>query len=124
MGGHEARSYWEHVGLMMLVASVLLAPAAWLLDVQISYATVKWACEHKTRVLLLAFPAGSLALVALSGWMAWSSWNTLRSVASGEGGRMEDRSYFLALAGLGLSAVFALLILTSVLPRVLLNPCE
>ncbi len=124
MGGHEARHYWEDTGLMMLIGAFLLAPFAWLLEMQISYAMTKWACENDRRDLILAMPIGSLALVTLAGWMAWSCWTKLRYSAEGEGGRMEDRSYFLALAGLAMSGIFALLILTALVPRYVLSPCE
>lgn len=124
MGGHAARTYWEHVGLTLLIGGFLLAPFAWLLDLQVSYAMVKWACENDRRDLLLLTPAGSLALIALATWMSWSCWTKLRDQAEEEGGRMEDRSYFLALAGLAMNAVFGLLILTSYVPRYFLSPCE
>ena len=41
MGGHAAQSYWEHVGLLMLIGGMLLGPFAWFVDLQISYAAVK-----------------------------------------------------------------------------------
>lgn len=124
MGGHEAQSYWEHVGLMMLIGGLLIGPAIWFVDLQVSYAAVKWACEHDRRGVILALPLASLAIVAGSTWMSWSSWMKLRGTASQQGAHIEDRSYFLALAGLGLNAVFALLILASFAPRYLLSPCE
>jgi hypothetical protein len=124
MGGHRARQYWEHIGLMMLMGSLLLAPAAWFLDLQVSYAMVKWTCDEDRKALLLLVPAFSLGLVGIAGWMAWSSWLKLRNEAVPAGGRMEDRSYFLAIAGLGTSALFALLILSSLVPRIMLSPCE
>lgn len=124
MGGHAARSHWEHAGLAMLIAGFLLPPFAWLLDLQVSYAMLKWTCEHDRRALILLMPLGSLALVALGAGLSWTCWRDLRGRAQGDGGRMEDRSYFLALAGLAMSAVFALLILTSITPRYLLSPCE
>jgi hypothetical protein len=124
MGGHAARSYWEDAGLMMVVGGMLIAPAAWFLDLQISYAIVKWACENDRRSVVMAMPLGSLAVVALGAWMSFSSWAKLRHTAIDEGAHMEDRSYFLALAGLGINAIFALLILTSIVPRYFLSPCE
>jgi hypothetical protein len=124
MGAHEARHYWEHAGLMMLVASFLLAPFAWLLDLQVSYSMVKWACENDRRWLILLMPAGSLGLIAAGTAMAWSCWTKLRDVGEPEGARMEDRSYFLAMAALAMNAIFALLILTSFAPRYFLSPCE
>jgi hypothetical protein len=124
MGGHAARSYWEHVGLAKLIGGVLLPPFAWLLDLQVSYATVKWACAADARTVLLLLPLGSLAILAAATWMSWSSWTRLRGEASLDGARVEDRSYFLALAGLAMSALFLLLILTSFAPRYFLSPCE
>lgn len=119
-----ATHYWDDAGLMKLIAALVLAPFAWLLDLQVSYAMVKWACEHDQRVLLLLIPIGSLALVALAAWLSGSSWTELRRQAREDGGQIEDRSYFLAIVGLALSAVFALLILTSLAPRYFLSPCE
>lgn len=123
MGGHEARGYWDDAGLMMLMGGLLIGPAAWFLDLQISYALVKWACATGHRAVLLAVPAASFAAICLAGWMSWTSWRKL-GVADRTGASVEDRSRFLALAGLGLNAVFALLVLTSLAPRILLTPCE
>jgi len=124
MGAHEARDYWEHVGLMMLIGSLLLAPFAWLLDMQVSYSMVKWACENDRRGTLLMLPFGSLALIALGTAMAWSCWTKLRADGRPAGARMVDRSYFLALAALAMNGIFGLLILTSFAPRYFLSPCE
>lgn len=124
MSSREARYYWGHKGLMLLMGGLLLAPLAWFLDLQISYATVKWACASGRRELMLLIPIGSLSLIAVAGAMSWSCWRKLRGEGRLEGGQMEDRSYFLALAGLAMSGVFALLVLTSLLPRYMLSPCE
>jgi hypothetical protein len=124
MGGHAARGYWEDVGLVKLMLGVLLPPFAWFVDLQTSYALVKWACEHGRRGLLLTLPVGSLAIVGTAMWLSWSCWTKLRDEGDEDGGRREDRSYLLAVAGLAMSAVFALLILTTYAPRYLLSPCE
>jgi len=124
MSAHEARDYWEDAGLVLLVGSFLLAPLAWLLDLEISYAMVKWACEHERRGVLLLVPLGSLAVIGIATTMAWSCWTKLRAGASQEGARLVDRSYFLALAALAMNAMFALLILVSLAPRYFLSPCE
>ena len=124
MGGHEARDYWEHVGLVMLMAGFFAGPAAWFLDLQISYAMVKWTCEHDLRWSLLPISLGSLLLVAGGSALSWTSFVKLRGEAAEDGARIVDRSYFLALGGLALNAIFGLLILTSLAPRLLLSPCE
>ena len=124
MGGYAATGYWEHVGLAKLLAGLLLPPFAWLLEMQVSYATVKWACAADARWVILLLPLGSIGLVALAAWLSWSCWTMLRGNAVLEGPRQEDRSYFLAISGLAMSALFLLLILTSYAPRYLLSPCE
>lgn len=120
----EHASFWDRQGLAMLMAGFVLAPFAWLLDMQISYSMVKWVCEHDRRGLLLALPVGSLAIIAVASWMSWSCLTRLPRDANGEGGRAIDRSYFIAVAGLALNALFGLLILTSFAPRLFLSPCE
>jgi hypothetical protein len=121
--GHESRRHWDDTGLLMVVSAVVLAPLAWFLDLQASYALVKWACRHERRDLLLMLPIASLSLSALAGWMSWSSWTKLRG-AGPLARSVEDRSYFLSIVGLGLAALFALLILASLVPRAVLNPCQ
>ena len=124
MGSDAARNYWDHAGLAKLVVGFLLPPFAWLLDLQVSYATVKWACAADAPSVLLLLPLGSISMIAFATWLSWSCWTTLRYEATPEGPRMQDRSYFLAVAGLAMSAVFLLLIVTSYAPRYFLSPCE
>jgi hypothetical protein len=118
------KPYSERVGLIPLIGGLVIPPLAWALDLQISYAAVKSLCEHDRGSLLLLIPVASLATVALGGWCSWTSLIKVRGSADEEGGSIEDRSYFLSLAGLGMTAVSALLILLAVVPRYYLSPCE
>lgn len=124
MGGHDARSYWEDRGLLLLIGSIVLPVLAWFADLQASYALVPWACRHNLRVALLLIPLGSLALVAVGAWMAWSCLRRLGGSVDARGGSMEARSYLLAILGLSTCAAFGLLILLSFVPRYVLSPCE
>jgi len=119
----EAQPYWEDWGAVLLLTGVLLPPTAWFLDLQVSYALVKWACAHDQRGVIVAAGLGSLALIASAAAMSWSCWKKVRSAARDGGGGMEDRSYMLALSGIGLSGFFALLVVTSMTTR-LLSPCQ
>jgi cytochrome c oxidase subunit 1 len=122
----NAYSYYMFLfgGVLLFGALVTNTGSAWLLDMQVSYSMVKWVCENDSRAILLAIPVASLALVAAAAWMAWSSCARLRRSANEEGSGPLDRSYFLALSGLGMSALFALLLLVSIVPRFVLSPCE
>ena len=124
MGGHAARDFWEGPGLIRLVGSFLLAPFAWLLDVQVSYSLVKWACTAERRDVLLLVPVGSLAVIAFATLLAWTCWTRLRGQADPDGARLVDRSYLLVMAAFAMNALFALLVVTSYAPRLFLSPCE
>jgi hypothetical protein len=100
------------------------APLAWFLDLQVSYASVKWVCEHDLRALQLLLPLASVALLGCGAALSWSAFNAVRERASEDGALLADRNYFLALGGLMMSALFALLIVNSYFGRVLLSPCE
>jgi hypothetical protein len=123
MAGTRAQPYWNDWGALLLVGGLLLAPAAWFLDLQASYALVKWVCAHDRRAAIVATGLGSLLLMVAGGAMSWRCWIRIRSGAHEDGGQSEDRSYVLALCGLGLSALFALLVVTSTATR-LLSPCR
>ncbi len=120
----QPHDYWEGTGLVVLLAGFLLGPAAWFLDLQASYALVKWACRHDLRGVLVAIPAASLLIAAAGFRLSWSSLTKLGGRVRPDGGSREDRSWFLAMGGLATSAIFGLLILIAFVPRLVLSPCE
>ena len=124
MGGEAARQYWDVIGLVKLLAGVFVGPAAWALNLEISYSLVKWACASETPQLLPLLSATALAMVAGGFGLSWQCWSQLRAGADPEGARVVDRSHFLAVTGLGLNALFALLILTSGALHFIISPCE
>jgi hypothetical protein len=123
MGGHEAQSYWEHRGLARLWFAVLCGPAAWAVNQLVGYALVKPLCAAGSGVALTAVATGALVVTAAGAWVAWSELERLRD-ADPKGGRQEDRSQLMAIAGLALNLLLALLILTAAIPPFLLSPCE
>ena len=124
MAGREAQDYWEDRGLVLLWASMLSGPVAFALNLQIGYALVKWACSREQEFLL---PLVAVLALALTGWGAWLGWQCLvkvRESANEEGGRVVDRSYFMAVVAIGLNILLALWVLTTMIPPVVLSPCE
>src|SRR4051812_46274117 len=112
MGGHEASTYWEDRGLLLLWLGVLSGPAAWALNQLIGYALVKPACAGNAGHMLALVSAGALAMVVAGGAMSWSCLTKLRQ-ADEKGGGRDDRSYFMAVAGLALNVLIGLLVLTA-----------
>jgi hypothetical protein len=106
-----------------LFGGLFLPPLAWLADLQVSYAAVRWTCQHNAAWVLLVVSAISFTAVISAGWLSWTGWKATRSDADETGERPMDRNYLLAVSGLSLSALFGLLIGASVIPRLLVSPC-
>ena len=123
MGGHAARGYWEHRGLMLLWFSLLVAPAAWALDQVISYAVMKPVCSADARLTLTAISAVAFALV-VAGALVGRACLVRAQGASNDGGRQVDRSYFMAVVAIALNVLIGLLIVFATIPQFVLSPCE
>lgn len=124
MGGHEARDYWEHRGLVLLWASMLAGPLAFALNLQVGYALVKWACSREQEFLLTLVAVLAFALTASGAWLGWTCLIKVRDAADEQGGRLVDRSYFMAVVAIGLNALLALWIVAATFPQIVLSPCE
>jgi hypothetical protein len=110
--------------IRMLWTGLLLAPVAFLANLEIGYALVPAACTARSTLPLHLVNAASLALALVGGLIAWRSWNTVGRVwPNGEAGPI-GRSRFLAALGVLLAAQFALVILAQWLAVFLLDPCQ
>jgi hypothetical protein len=110
--------------LVALWAAFLTGPVAWTFNQGAGYALMKPVCAGKATPLLWLVAAASLLLVAAGSWTAWHWIRQLRGSARDEGSGAVDRSYFMAVLALAFNALIGLLIVTSVIPQLLLSPCE
>ena len=115
--------YWDGRGAILLWIAVLLGPAAGALDLLVSYALIKPVCLQGNANLLTLISAGAFVMVVGGGWLAWSCLVRLRE-ATEEGDRTIDRSYFMAIGALALNMLMGILIVTFVVHRFVLSPCE
>ena len=123
MGGHAARDYWKDKGLMLLWFSLLAPPVAWALDQFTSYVLVKPVCFADARFTLTAINGAALALV-IAGGLVGRACLTRASGGVDDGGRMVDRSYFIAVVAIAFNVLVALLIGFATIPHFVLSPCE
>jgi hypothetical protein len=119
----EPQIYWEQRGLLLLWFALLAGPLAVALNMGAGYALVKWACASGHAGVLTMISLATFAL-ALGG--AWVGWTCTRRIPDGneQGGRIVDRSYFVATIAVGLSLFTALLIVMQAYPHFVLSPCE
>jgi hypothetical protein len=110
--------------LRALWAGLLLAPVAFLINLEVAYALVPPACvSHNLLPVHLTHLA--CLLLALVGLLtAWRSWSTVGTNWPGAAGDPLARSRFMAGTGLLVSAMFLLVIVAQWIPSFVLDPCQ
>jgi hypothetical protein len=103
---------------------VLGGPLVWLVFLQVNYMLSPSACLSQNKTML-----GIVTLIALFGTMAsafaaWRAWQRAGGTSQTEEGGVIGRSRFMALSGIGLSALFALVVLASAFPIIFLAACD
>jgi hypothetical protein len=117
---------WRLAGLW---AGVLTGPIVWLTLLETQYVLSYVACETRATWFLHAATAVALVLVGGAGWAAWSASNgspyddAAQEPPVGEHTRRQ-RSRWMSLAGIALSAWFALVILALEVPILVLGVCQ
>jgi hypothetical protein len=102
---------------------MLAGPAAVATNMFVGYALVKWACSTGHTFVLTAIALLMLVLALAGAWVAWTSRARLRD-ANEHGGRIVDRSYFVATVAIGFALLNALVIVMQTYPHFVLSPCE
>ena len=116
--------FHEPRGLAALWYGLLIGAVAWKLQLVVNYAVVPYACWNRVEFVNHAASFAMLAL-ALSGcWVAWGSWKKTGEGTDMEMGGVVGRSRFMALGGMALSGLFALMILGQWIPNLVLSPCD
>lgn len=106
---------------------VVGGPLAVLVGLQVKYTIAQmWACESGTAAALVHVAALVTLLLAIgSGVAAASQWGpAVRGADPGDEGGPVGRTRTLAVVGVGLSALSALVIVSQWLPQLFLDPCR
>lgn len=100
--------------------AIVIGPLAWLAYMQTAYALVPWACRRPTAGMVTLLAVGVLALALSTAGLvtAWQAWRHVdRDTTAG-------RTRFMALTGIGTSALFVLVVVAGMLPLLILAPCS
>lgn len=107
-----------------LWAGVLGAPAAWAVQLQVSYSFVPWCCSHGHLWVLHLSTLVFFALAAAGGVASFRHWRRAGGgSAEGSGGGPVVRTQFLGLLGVLVSSMFSLLILAQGTASFFISPC-
>jgi hypothetical protein len=107
-----------------LWVGLVLAPVAFLINLEVAYALVPAACSSRNE-LLVHLTHFVCLLLALGGLLtAWRSWQAAGATWPGAQGDPPARSRFMAGTGILLSAMFVLVIVAQWIPSFILDPCQ
>jgi hypothetical protein len=115
---HEAR----RIGALW--TGLLLAPTAFLANLEVGYLFVYPSCAAGSVLTIHVVHGVCLVLALAGGLIAWRSWQAEGLEWPGEAGGPGGRSRFMAGLGVTLSGLFVLTILAQWLPTFTLHPCQ
>jgi hypothetical protein len=117
--------YERWPGIFGLAYGMIAAPLTALIMQTAAYNGVHWACGHDRNIgPVHILPAISVVLAIVAIWISWRDWTAVGRITRAEGGTVSERTRFLALSGLLLSAYGLLLILAMWAPLVIFDPCQ
>jgi hypothetical protein len=101
-----------------------LAPAVFFAHLQLTYVLVPWACVRNGELWIHLAGALSVVLAAVGAWVAWRTWHRAGREEPGEAGGAMPRTRMLGVLGVGMSLMFALLLLGQWMTAFFLSACQ
>ena len=99
-------------------------PIVWLLYLQVSYILAPRACRAGDKTALAVVAVVALVATIAVTIVAWRAWRATEADYSAGEGTVLGRSRFMALSGLGISALIILLVIASFIPIVVYGACD
>jgi hypothetical protein len=105
-------------------AGIFAGPAAWALDVGVSYSLVQWTCGGGPTVVLHLISAAALVAIGGGAFASWIGLQRAAGVDTTDGDRASERGRFMAMLGLVMCAFFAVVVIAAAVPRWVLDACH
>jgi hypothetical protein len=109
--------------VLVLWATWAIGPVAWTLHLMVSYLLVEWVCGTGNVWVLHGVTLATVLMAAAGGLIAWRQWTAAGRRWPGAGGDPASRTRFLAVGGLIISLLSALIILAEGIPNFILSAC-
>jgi hypothetical protein len=101
-----------------------LAPATFFAHLQVAYVLVPWSCARDSHLWLHVAGALSVLLALVGTAVAWTVWAREGGGEPGQHGGPSPRARFLAVSGVVMSAMFALLLAGQWVAVFIISPCQ
>jgi hypothetical protein len=118
------KDFKEGTAPAALWAGVLAGPLATLIQLQINYALVRWACDAQREWALHLVSLLALLAAVAGGLLSWRNWRRVGAGWEDEGAGVVPRSRFMAVVGMLISVFAALVVVALWIPIFVYGPCE
>jgi len=113
--GPAPRAQW--VGLF-------LAPAAFFTHLQVRYVLVPWACATNGQLWIHVVDVLALAIALLGAFVARRTWDSAGREEPSEAAGAMPRTRMMGVMGVGMSLMFALVLLGQWITSFFFSPCQ
>jgi hypothetical protein len=120
---NERARFTRWPGLLSLTLGVVAGPIAVLVNEELIYVTNMWACGTGKQLAMHVVPLICVLVALGAGGLAWGDWVRTGRGVEDEAATIDARSRFLALAGMAVSALSALVILAQWLAIFVFGAC-
>lgn len=124
MSAHDVREHDPGPAPRAQWVGMFLAPAAFFAHLQVRYVLVPWACATNGQLWIHVVGALALAIAVVGAFAAWRTWQSAGREEPGEAGGAIPRTRMLGVVGLGMSLMFALVLLGQWTGAFFLSACQ
>jgi TRAP-type C4-dicarboxylate transport system permease small subunit len=119
-----AEEFREARGKLWLWAGMLTAPLAFLVHLSVNYALVTQLCQSTHKLASHLVTVLFVLISAAGGLISWRNWETAGRKWPGEEATVPERSRFMAVVGLLVSALVVLALVWQLVPQFIFDPCQ
>jgi TRAP-type C4-dicarboxylate transport system permease small subunit len=118
------REFSQTRGILWLWVGLLTAPLAFLLHLQVNYMLVTQLCQSERKIILHLVTLAFLLIAVGGGFIAWRNWAASGRKWPGEAESVNERSRFMSVVGLLISALIVIALIAQLIPQFIYDPCH
>ena len=123
-GAKAEAEFTQTRGISWLWAGILTAPLAFLIHLTINYALVTQLCQSTHKLSMHLVTILFLLIAAGGGFISWLNWREVGRKWPGEAGSVTERSRFMSVVGLLISALVIFGLVAQLIPQFMFDPCQ
>jgi len=108
----------------ILGLAIATGPLVWLLSFGADFALSGWTCGAHSRLPFFVISAAGVLLTALAMALSWHEWVAIGKEWPGESAGEVARRRSVAIGGIGINALFILVLIAQSIPILMLRGCE